>query len=154
MSEGLFVLSGVVLGAGITGLADYVLERRRELRLTRRAARMLRLELQEAYDFIEVSLEKAQWIAEPERVLSNEVWCEHRAAFSAVRDADLWNSTSFAFLRIADVRRSNLDARAGTSLAPDDDRSEDASAHLRPITIALAKLDHFLTSSVWPITKR
>lgn len=144
MSEAIFGLVGVVLGALAAGLGDYLIEARRESRIVRRVARMLHLELEEARDFIEASLARSVWIAEPERVLSNEVWCVHRDEFAGVRDRDLWDCVSAAFLAIAGVRRNNLGAEAGVRLEEGDERTEDAAAVLEPIGLALDGLRRML----------
>ena len=144
MSEAVFGLVGVVVGALAAGLGDYLLEARREVRSIRKAARMLLLELQEAKEFIEISLEKLVWIAEPERVLSNEVWCTYRAEFAAVKSHGLWEDVSQAFLAIAEVRRNNLGASAGTSLIPGDERAEDAASVLPGVERAFDGLAKYL----------
>lgn len=145
MSEAVFGLIGVVVGAFAAGLGDYLLEARREARSVRRAARMLHLELHEAKGFIEISLEEMVWIAEPERVLSNEVWCTYRAEFAAVKDGGLWEDVSQAFLAVAEVRRSNFGANAGTRLVPGDERSEDAAAVLPGLRRALSGLTKYVS---------
>lgn len=145
MSEAIFGLVGVVIGAFAAGLGDYLLETRRESRIVRRAARLLQLELEEARDFIRDSLDRTRWTAEPERVLSNEVWFQHRDAFASVEDADLWRAVSDGFIAIAGIRRKNRDAPPGTRLDPGDERAEDAEAGMRPIQMALEQLGTFLS---------
>lgn len=84
------------------------------------------------------------WIAEPERVLSNEVWCTYRAEFAAVKDGGLWEGVSQAFLGMAEVRRNNLGAAAGMGLMPGDERSEDAAAVLPKVRRASDGLADYL----------
>jgi hypothetical protein len=145
MSEAIFGLVGVIIGAFAAGLGDYLLETRRESRMIRRAARLLQLELEEARDFIRDSLDRTRWIAEPERVLSNEVWFQHRDAFASVEDAELWSAVSNGFIAIAGIRRMNRNAPPGTDLDPGGERAEDAEAGMGPIQLALEQLRSFLS---------
>ncbi len=143
MSEAIFGLIGVVIGALAAGLGDYVLEATREARAVQRAARMLRLELHEASNFVTYSLDELRWIADPEQVLSNEVWVEHRAEFAGIKDGDLWDAVAGAFLAIAELRRANRGAE-GVSLVPGDDRCEDAAACIPAVRRAIVGLDRYL----------
>jgi hypothetical protein len=144
MSQAIFGLIGVVLGAVAAGVGDYLLGKRQERVATKRAGRLLLLELQEAIDFIESSLRELRWIADPARVLSNEVWVEQRAAFAQVDSAKTWEAVSGAFLRAADLRRKNQGAVPGTRLDPGDERTEDAEAVLPHLRLAVAGLSAFL----------
>ncbi|MDQ2629378.1 MAG: hypothetical protein M3Y75_00175 [Actinomycetota bacterium] len=144
MSEAIFGLVGVLLGAIAAGLGDYLLGKNREKAEVRRSARLLSLELEEARIFIEDSLEELRWVADPERVLSNGVWFEHRGSFAQVKSPDLWRVVSGAFLKVGELRRKNHGAKPGTRLEPGDERYEDAAAVLPGVQVALAALSGFL----------
>jgi len=143
MSEAIFGLIGVLLGAIAAGVGDYLLGKRRERVETKRAARLLLLELKEAREFIEDSLQKMRWVSNPEAVLSNEVWVEHRAAFAQINSSVVWETVSDAFLQIGNLRRRNRGAKPGTRLEPGDERTEDAVAVMPPLDIAISWLEDF-----------
>jgi hypothetical protein len=144
VSEAIFGLVGVLLGAIAAGLGDYLLGKNREKAEVRRSARLLSLELEEARIFIETSLEELRWVADPERVLSNGVWFENRGSFAQVKSSDLWRVVSRAFLKIGELRRNNHGAEPGTRLEPDDERYEDAAAVLPDLRVALSALAGFI----------
>ena len=109
---------GVVLGALITGASAWFLDERNQKRLLRTARRMLRMELDEACNFLEQSEVAGRWVAEPERVLSNEQWFDHRGIWGAHADTAAWEAVSRAFLAIAVLRRAHLGKGPGDSFDP------------------------------------
>lgn len=140
VSEAVFGFLGVIVGAGLTGLADYLLEKRRDHQALKTARRMLRLELQEAETFLNGSLEAGRWAAEPARVLSNDQWAEHRGVWGSVVGDDRWEPVAEAFMAIAEVRRRNVGSEPGARLDPADSRTEHAAAALEPVRIAIKAL--------------
>lgn len=141
MSEAVFGLIGVAVGALVTGVAEYLLEKRRDVRAKRTARRMLTLELEEAHKFIEGSLEATVWTEDPARVLTNDQWAEHRNVWGASVDDCVWEPIADAFMAIAEVRRSNRDAGAGRALNEGDERGDHVALRLRRIQSGLDSLD-------------
>ncbi len=141
MSQAVFGFLGVFVGAVVTGLADYLLQKRRERVALRTARRMLLLELREARDFIEGSIDAMHWRAEPARVLSNEQWAEHRAVLAAAANEGEWDAVAEAFIGLARVRRSHLKADTGTALEPASDRVQDADTALVEVRSAIQVLE-------------
>lgn len=106
---------------------------------------MLKLELVEAQDLIQQSLDAGRWLAAPDRVLSNEKWCEHRNKFSAAAQEAPWRTVSTAFLRIAEVRRAaQLDVAPGDALDPQSAGGRGVTAVLEPVGAAIDVLAQFL----------
>lgn len=119
VSQVLSVTLGAVLGAALSTIGQVVLVRRREGGAARAAARLMRLELREADEFLRQSLEAGGWVSEPKRVLSNEQWAEQRAVWAiTASDAD-FDAVGGAFLAIAGVRRDHRDATPGDDLGGD-----------------------------------
>lgn len=136
MSEAVFGLVGVVIGALITGGVDLILEHRREERALRTAGRMLTLELVEARNLITTSLAEGHWLAEPLRVLSNEQWSEHRGIWAAAK-GKCWDEVSEAFLKVADVRRHHASAKGGTPIKSSSRSQQTTESALTAISRAL-----------------
>jgi hypothetical protein len=61
VTTGLFVLAGILIGGLLTGVVNYVLERRREQAVGRVAVRLLEVELAIAGSALDQVVERGRW---------------------------------------------------------------------------------------------
>jgi hypothetical protein len=104
MSDAVIALVGVVIGGLLTGGVDFVLERRRENRRGKAAARLVHSALSDADSFIKASLVRRAWLGDPLQALSDASWVENRAALAEAPGFAGWYPVSGAWAWIAQLR--------------------------------------------------
>ena len=108
MTAAIFGLIGVVVGAVVTGVVEWMLDRRRAANERRAALRLLLGDLHVAVALIRPVLETTRWGIE-ETLIPTEGWSEHHGTLAAeVRDRRAWRHIQGSILGI---RRLN-DARS------------------------------------------
>ena len=103
MSEAIFGLLGVVVGALVTFGTERWAERSREKKAGKRASLLLATELNAKADFIRASLDFDKWLADPGEMLTVQVWPEQRDAL-AISSFKAWEPVDQAFGRIRAIR--------------------------------------------------
>jgi hypothetical protein len=99
VTAAIFGLVGVVLGGLLSGGVTYVMERRREQRETRAAARLLAEELRRAISFIHGVLRpvESDWQSRAFAELDLEVWKQNRALLASALAEETWTDVASAF---------------------------------------------------------
>jgi hypothetical protein len=97
MAQAIIGLVGVVIGGVLTGGVDFVLERRREKRRGRAAARLIHAELSDIAAYVEASLLRRAWLADPAGALEGESWKQWRAALAEAPGFEGWYPISGAW---------------------------------------------------------
>jgi hypothetical protein len=131
VTEAIFGLVGVVVGAGISGVVSFVLERRRERQRARASARLLEQEL-EPFVFQLYALRASVRQPDPSAFETHarhlaaftlELWTGHRETLAASLGIGEWYSVMYAYLGLGGLRR----ALEGTSFdqAAGDEGFED-----------------------------
>jgi len=114
MTEAAFGLAGVVVGALLSGVMTYALERRREQRLVRAAARLLEQELEPfvgpLYElrasFLMDSQERYERVARQVEEFTLALWEKHRESLASSLAIGEWYSVMFAYVSLDGLRRT------------------------------------------------
>lgn len=115
VTTGIFVLAGVLIGGLLTGLVNYVLERRRETASARAALRLLEIELALAGATIDQVVESGRWWPwNFER--SHRTWDEHRPEAARVLSDDEWIKVALGFSGIDAVERTFSELEKGAEI--------------------------------------
>jgi hypothetical protein len=118
MTEAIFGLVGVVVGALMTGGMDYFLEWRRERRERRRLTRLVALEL--ATTAVNLRIIAADQVVRSERILTEiepNVWRQYRDAIAAFLGDTEFEDVATSYLTL-EILRGRL--QVGKPLNPDD----------------------------------
>jgi hypothetical protein len=81
------------------------MERRRETRRGKAAARLVHSSLSSASAFIEISVHQGQWLGDPQEVLELDTWNDQKAILAAAPGFDGWYPVTGAWHWIAQLRR-------------------------------------------------
>lgn len=136
MSQAIFGLLGVVVGALITFGLEWFAERSRERKAAKQAAMLLATELGEKDGFIAACLQFGKWLGDPAEVLSVKLWPEQRSALAA-SGFKAWQAVDLAFSSIRAVRDVEVaeGTRKGDPIQPPEYRMT-LERRLRLIRIA------------------
>jgi hypothetical protein len=99
MAEAVFGLIGVVVGGLLAGGAEYVMQRRRERRDARAAARLLAEQLRRAIAFIHSELRPvaSDWASGAFGDVEMEVWHHNRGILASALETAEWEGIAEAF---------------------------------------------------------
>jgi hypothetical protein len=99
LTEAIFGLVGVVIGAVITGGGEYIMRRRDERAQVRAAARLAHSELGDAEDKLGWALESGDYdIVKPDDFPA-ERWRQHEALFARLLTGDEWSTLERGYVR-------------------------------------------------------
>jgi hypothetical protein len=122
MAQAIIGLVGVVIGGVLTGGVEFVLERRREGRRGRAAARLIHAELSDIAAYVEASLFRRAWLADPAEALQGEAWKDRKSALAEAPGFDGWYPISGAWGWINQLRQILELSGEGAGADPLDDR--------------------------------
>lgn len=97
MGEAVFGLIGVVVGGLLTGLVDYALDRRREVRAVKAAARLLSAPMHRAHIELGRLKEHGVWDRDLLRSVNTDEWDRHRELLASTLDFERWLDLMFAW---------------------------------------------------------
>ena len=98
MAEAIFGLVGVIIGAVVASVGDLALERRRERKAVRRAARLVGFELVEIYAVLgAAAIGRDPFPADKKERLSTNAWQDFRDTLAGGLAAEAWTRLATAY---------------------------------------------------------